>query len=226
MLQPLRQIAQLIYKDLLIDLRRKEYFFSMFLFCLLTLILFQFAMGEDQQALKPMVPGMMWVIFLLSGVLGLTKSFVQEADQGALQALLLTPTDRGVLFLGKMLSTTLFLLVVELLTLPLFVVLFDFHVQVNYLNLLAVLLAGTVGFSSLGTLLAAMTTTLKGREVLLPLLLFPLMIPNLISVVKITSHYMLSPETQLIAPWWNLLLAFDLIFVVASFLGFEFIMEE
>lgn len=221
-----QEIGILAWKDVLIDIRRKENFLSMFFFSLLTLIIFNFAMGDDSKAFRLMVPGMIWVIFLLAGILGLSKSFIQEVDNGCIHGLLLTPMDRGNLFLGKMLGTTIFLSLVQMITLPMIILFFDLRLTHSWGMLVAVMLAGTVGFTTLGTLLAGMTSTLRGKEVLLPILLFPLLTPNLIAVVKITAYVFFGGEVEAVWSWWKLLLAFDVIVSVVSYLSFEFILEE
>ena len=221
-----RQLGILIWKDVVIDIRRKENFLSMFLFSLLTLIIFNFSFGDDPKLFQLMVPGVIWVVFLLAGVLGLSKTFIQEVENGCMKGLLMAPIDRGHLFLGKMMSTTLFLSLVQLLTIPLIFLFFDLTFVRQWWMLVLVLLAGTLGFAFLGTLLAAMTATLRGRELLLPILLFPLMTPNLLSVVHITSDIFFGGEWSEVWSWWKLLIAFDLIVGIVSYLSFEFILED
>ena len=221
-----RQLGILIWKDVVIDIRRKENFLSMFLFSLLTLIIFNFTFGDDPELFQLMVPGVIWVVFLLAGVLGLSKTFIQEVENGCMKGLLMAPIDRGHLFLGKMMSTTLFLSLVQLLTVPLFFLFFDLTLVRQWWMLVLVMLAGTLGFASLGTLLAAMTATLRGREMLLQILLFPLMTPNLLSVVHITSDIFFGGEWSEVWSWWKLLIAFDVIVGIVSYLSFEFILED
>ena len=220
-----RSIVILVWKDILIDFRRKEHLLSMFFFSVVTLLIFYFAMGDRPRLFQAIVPGIIGVTFLLAGVLGLSKSFTQEIENGCLGGLLLTPVDRGTLFLGKMLGTLFFLFILQILVIPLCLLFFDISVN-NWNLLLLALVAGTVGFSALGTLLAAMTASLKGKEVLLPMLLFPLILPNLISVVKITSSILLKSNLDSLSPWWKLFIGFDVVFTVAAYLGFEFIIEE
>ena len=139
--------------------------------------------------------------------------------------LLLAPVDRSVLFLGKMLANTLFLLFTQLLFIPLCLFFFEIEVR-NWLELLMVLFFGTVGFSSLGTLLTAMTSTLRGKEMLLPILIFPLMVPSLLCVVRLTDFLFFGAHSEEVWSWWKLLLGFDVVLFTLSLLGFEFIVEE
>lgn len=210
---------------MLIDLRRKDNLLSMLLFAILTLLVFQFALGEDPKLFLTAFPGIIWIIFLMSGVLGLGKSFVQEMETGCMGGLLTAPVDRSVLFLGKMLANTLFLLVTQLLFMPLSLFLFKIEVG-NWLELFLVLFFGTVGFSSLGTLLTAMTATVRGKEMLLPILIFPLMIPSLLCVVRLTDFLFFGSHPEEVWSWWKLLLGFDVVLFTLSLLGFEFVVEE
>ena len=220
-----RQTLILVWKDVLIDLKRKDNLLSMILFAILTLLVFQFAMGEEPEMFQIALPGVIWIVFLMSGVLGLGKSFVQEMETGCMGGLLLTPVDRSVLFLGKMLANTLFLLFTQLLFIPLCLFFFEIEVR-NWLELLMVLFFGTVGFSSLGTLLTAMTSTLRGKEMLLPILIFPLMVPSLLCVVRLTDFLFFGAHSEEVWSWWKLLLGFDVVLFTLSLLGFEFIVEE
>ena len=210
---------------MLIDLKRKDNLLSMILFAILTLLLFQFAMGEEPEMFQIALPGVIWIVFLMSGVLGLGKSFVQEMETGCMGGLFLAPVDRSVLFLGKMLANTLFLLFTQLLFIPLCLFFFEIEVR-NWLELLMVLFFGTVGFSSLGTLLTAMTSTLRGKEMLLPILIFPLMVPSLLCVVRLTDFLFFGAHSEEVWSWWKLLLGFDVVLFTLSLLGFEFIVEE
>ena len=220
-----RQTLILVWKDVLIDLKRKDNLLSMILFAILTLLLFQFAMGEEPEMFQIALPGVIWIVFLMSGVLGLGKSFVLEMETGCMGGLLLAPVDRSVLFLGKMLANTLFLLFTQLLFIPLCLFFFEIEVS-NWLELLMVLFFGTVGFSSLGTLLTAMTSTLRGKEMLLPILIFPLMVPSLLCVVRLTDFLFFGAHSEEVWSWWKLLLGFDVVLFTLSLLGFEFIVEE
>ena len=220
-----RQTLILVWKDVLIDLKRKDNLLSMLLFAILTLLVFQFAMGEEPDRFKMALPGIIWIVFLMSGVLGLEKSFMQEMETGCMGGLLLAPVERSVLFLGKMLANTLFLLISQLLFIPLCLFLFEIEV-INWLEFLMVILFGTIGFSSLGTLLTAMTSALRGKGMLLPIPIFPLMVPSLLCVVRLTDFLFFGSHPAEVWSWWKLLIGFDVILFTFSLLGFEFIVEE
>ena len=220
-----RHTLILVWKDLLIDLRRKDTTLSILLFSILTLLVFQFALGDDPELFLAALPGVIWIVSMMSGVLGLGKSFVQEMETGCMGGLLTAPVSRSVLFLGKMLANTLFLLFTQLLFIPFCFILFEIDVK-NMFQLFLVLLFGTVGFSSLGTLLTAMTATVRGKEMLLPILLFPLMIPSLLCVVRLTDFLFFGSHPEEVWSWWKLLLGFDVLLFTLSLLGFEFVVEE
>jgi len=220
-----RQTLILVWKDVLIDLKRKDNLLSMILFAILILLVFKFAIGEEAEMFLMALPGVIWIVFLMSGMLGLEKSFVQDMETGCMGGLLLAPVDRSVLFLGKMLANTLFLLFAQFLFVHLCMFLFEIEVR-NYLELLMVLLFGTVGFSSLGTLLTAMTSTVRGKEMLLPILIFPMIVPSLLCVVHLTDFLFFGAHSEEVWSWWKLLLGFDVVIFILSLLGFEFIVEE
>ena len=220
-----RHTLILVWKDVLIDLRRKDNVLSILLFSILTLLVFQFALGEEPEVFLLALPGVIWIVFLMSGVLGLGKSYVQEMETGCMGGLLTAPVDRSVLFLGKMLANTILLLLTQLLFIPLCLFLFEVEIR-NWLELFFVLLFGTVGFSSLGTLLTAMTATVRGKEMLLPILIFPLIVPSLLCVVRLTDFLFFGTHPEEVWSWWKLLLGFDVVLFTLSLLGFEFVVEE
>ena len=146
-------------------------------------------------------------------------------ETGCIGGLLMSPTDRSILFLGKMLATTLFLLISQILFIPLCIVFYEIEVR-NWGEFGLVLLTGTLGFSSLGTLLSVMTASLRGREMLLPILLFPLVVPNLLSLVHLTDHLFFGSHVRTVESWWTLLLSYNVVLITLSIIGFEFVVEE
>jgi heme exporter protein B len=176
-------------------------------------------------AVEEAAPGLIWVAFVLAGVLGLGKSFAQEREQGSLEGLLLTPVPRGVLYLGKMLGNALFLSVLMLLLVPLAGLLLGVDLRGTAGPLILALLGGVFGFSALGTLLGGITAQVAGREVLLPLLLFPLLVPMLLVEVHLTQSILAGEPLSGQWAWLRLLAAFDGIFLVVSYLVFDSVME-
>jgi heme exporter protein B len=178
-----------------------------------------------EDAAAEAAPGLIWVAFVLAGVLGLNKSFAQEREHGSLEGLLLTPVPRGVLYAGKTLGNVVFLTLLLVLLVPLAGLLLGVDLGGVALPLSGALLAGVIGFSALGTLLGGITAQVAGREVLLPLLLFPLLVPLLLVEVHLTQSILAGEPLAGQAAWIRLLAAFDGIFLVVSYLVFDSVME-
>ncbi|MDI3341582.1 MAG: heme exporter protein CcmB [Sphaerobacter sp.] len=219
----LRCIAAVAWKDLLSEIRTKEMFGGMAVFALLTIITFNFAFdltGVDRAASGA---GALWVAVSFAAMLGLGRSIAMERDRGSLDGLLLCPVDRGVLYLGKLLSNLTFILVVEVVTVPVFGALYDLPIYRP--TLLLALFLGTVGFAAVGTLFAVMASTTRAREILFPVLLFPVSVPVVIATVRAAS-LTLTGNLGEIARWLNLLVGFDVLFLKLAFLVFDRIVEE
>jgi heme exporter protein B len=213
----------LVLKDLSLEMRSREMLSSMFIFALLVVLVFSFSFDLRLEEVSAVAPGVLWVAITFAGMLGLARSFVLERDQGCLDGLLLCPVDRSLLYLGKMLSNLTFISLTELVVLPLCFALFNltFHPL-----LLPILLLGTIGFSAVGTIVSAMTVHARAREVMLPILLFPLVLPALIAAVKLTGGVLDGQPWGEIRNWMELLVGFDVIFMVISYLAFEYVIEE
>ena len=156
-------------------------------------------------------------------MLGLARSFVLERDQGCLDGLLLCPVDRSILYVGKVLSNLVFISLTELILLPLYLALFNLAFKPL---LLPVILLGTLGFAAVGTLLSAMTVQVRAREVMLPVLLFPIVLPVLIAAVRLTAGILDGQPWPEIRRWMQLLVGFDVLFVALSYLVFDYVVEE
>jgi len=218
-------IVTIVLKDLKLDLRRLENFISLLFFSLIILLVFAFALPADKESHRLLAPGIYWVTFLLSGILSLNKSFQMERENSVMEALLLAPVSRGAIFLGKMFGNILFILIVQLIVIPLFGVLFHNLTFVHYLELLGLSIIVTTGFTALGTLLSGMTADLRFKEILLPILLFPLLVPLILAAVTITRGILDNQGFGASADWLKLLIGFDLIYVIVAFLTFDFVME-
>jgi heme exporter protein B len=220
-----RKVWFITWKDIKAEWRTREIFSSMFIFMLLVIVIFNFAIdpGSDPQTV---LPGALWIAFTFAGILGLNRSFILERENEAFQGLLLCPVDRGAIYLGKMLGSLLFLSFTELIALPIFIVFFNLSVLNLLPKLGLIILLSTLGFIAVGTLFSAMSVHTKTREIMLPILLFPVVIPVIIGAVRATDRVLAQKPLSDITPWLNLLVAFDVIFLVASFLTFEFVVEE
>jgi heme exporter protein B len=221
-----RKIATIVWKDVVAEIRTKEMFSAMFIFAVLTVVTFQFAfeLRVASRNLVEVAPGVLWVSFAFAGILGLNRAFVLEKDRGCLEGLLLAPVDHTAIYFGKMLSTTLFMLVVEAILLPIFLVFFGLNLLQP--DILLVVLLGTWGFSGVGTLLSAITARTRAREVLLPILLLPVAAPVLIAAVKATAGLLDGLALGAVGAWLNLLLAYDVIFPAVAFMTFDYVVKE
>ena len=221
----LRKIVAIIAKDIAAELRTREMLSSMFVFSLLVILIFNFAFDLRADNQRALAPGVLWVAIAFAGMLGLSRSFIMEKDRGSLEGLLLTPVDRSAIYLGKMLGNVLFIVVVEVVILPIFVVLFNLSAE--DLPLLAgVMILGTLGFAGVGTLFSAMAVHTRAREVLLPILLFPVVVPVMLASVKLTAAILDRVAFDEVQNWFSLLVAFDAIFVALSVILFDFVVEE
>lgn len=219
----LKQIYYIVAKDIRMELRTKELFNSMFLFALLALVIFNFAFAGEMP--YRVLAGALWVAFLFASVLGLNRSFVKEHDKGCIEGLLLAPAERSVIYFAKFIGNLLFILIVEIFTIPLVSIFFSRkEIFENPLELLGILVLGSIAISSIGTILSAITVNTKTRELLLPILLFPLILPVIIGAVEVTS-YIFQPEGSVIQ-WLRLLVVYDIIFVLVPFLMFDYVVEE
>lgn len=219
----MRKVWAIIRKDLALERRSREMLSSMFLFGLLVLLVFSFSFELRVEEPSTVAPGVLWVAISFAGMLGLARSFVLERDQGCLDGLLLCPMDHSILYLGKMLSNLIFISLAEAILLPLYLALFNLAFKPV---LLPIVVLGTLGFAAVGTLLSAMTVQVRAREVLLPVLLFPIILPVLIAAVRLTAGVFDGqpwPEMRL---WMQLLVGFDVLFVSLSYVVFDYVVEE
>lgn len=192
-------------------------------FALLTLVVFNFAIDLRLEAAEEVAPGILWIGFAFAGMLAFGRSFAAERERGTLDGLLLAPIDRGAIYLARAITNTILMGIVELVSLPIFVALYN--VRAAWGELLLTTALGTIGFTGAGTLVAAIAANTRAREIMLPLLLLPLTVPVLIASVKATAVALgARPAEQL--PWIQLLLGFDVIVVATSFLVFEYILDE
>lgn len=221
----LRKVGAVAWKDLRAEWRTREMVSAMFVFALLVIIIFNFALELRAENTRVLVPGILWVAFTFSGMLGLNRSFIQEKDRGSLEGLLLCPVDHSAIYLGKMLANLALMALVEVFLLPVAFVLFNLSFEALP-GIAVVTVLGTLGFAGVGTLFSAMSVNTRAREVMLPLLLFPVAVPLIIAAVKLTAGIMDGLPASEIARWWQLLIGFDVIFLTLSFMTFDYVIEE
>jgi heme exporter protein B len=181
--------------------------------------------AAKSDAMQDLAPGFLWVSFLLAGVLGLDKSFGQERENGCMEGLLLSPVGRGVIYLGKVAGNGLFLAAILALLVPLYSLLFGLSLDIRWTALAAIAFGTVLGFSALGTLLGGLVASLRGKEVLLPLLLFPLVAPLLIAAVQLTGAVLDGEALVGQAPWLRLMAAFDAVYLIVALFLFEYVVE-
>lgn len=222
----MKNIIAILYKDIIIELRTRELLSAMFTFAILLLVIFNFAFNLSHEVVKFAAPAILWVSFTFAGVLGLSRSFAIEKDGNSIMGLLLTPVDSSILFFGKMIGNLIFVMIVELIILPLFGLFFNFGFTGVIPSLLLVMFLGTIGFVSVGTLFSAVALNTKLREVLLPILLFPIVIPVIVSSVKLTGTILEGDAILFKDSALKILICFDLIFISACAVTFEYVLEE
>ena len=222
--QFIRSLTAIIWKDLAAELRSRELLSAMLVFALLVILIFNFSLELDAQARSSVTSGVLWVTFAFAGTLGLNRSMAMEKDRGCLDGLLLAPVDRSAIYFGKAIGNLIFMLIVEVIVLPVYSVLYS--VNLFKPGLLLIILLGSIGYVAVGTLLASMAVQTRTRDVLLPILLFPLIIPVLIAAVKGSTGILQGTQAVDIRPWINLLIVYDVIFVAVAFMVFDYIVEE
>ncbi len=213
-------------KDLLIEFRTRSGFLSATVFALLSIAIFRFSWDPTVVSSVDLAPGVLWVIFTFSGLLGLNRAFgVEQADR-ALDGLLASPVSREAIFAGKALGNLLFVLAVQLLALPTLALFFGLPVGPEWLGVVAVALLAAIGFVAVGTLFAAVASNTRLAEMLLPMLALPFFVPVLIPAAQATSKLLAGQGVGEVMAELKILGAFDIVFVAACTLAFPFTLEE
>jgi heme exporter protein B len=194
----MRAIWAVVWKDLAAELRSRELLSAMLVFALLVILIFNFALELDARTRYSVTAGVLWVTFAFAGTLGLNRSMAMEKDRGCLDGLLLAPVDRSAIYFGKVVGNLIFMLLVEGFVLPVYSLLYNINLFIP--GLIGVILLGSLGYVVVGTLLASMAVQTRTRDVLLPILLFPVVIP--------------------------LLIVYDLLFTAVAFMVFDYVVEE
>lgn len=219
-------IKTVIWKDILLEWRNKQITPSIFVFGLLTLVIFNFVLGENPDRMQQIGPGILWITLVFAGILGINRSFNLEKEEMCLQGMYLTSVEPGYLYLGKMLGNFLFIMFVEIILTSVFVIFFNYNLTQVLPGISLFLLLGSLGFSATGTLLAALSVNTKAGEVIFPVLLLPILTPLLIATVKGTEGVIEGIPLINLSGWINLLVAFDIVLCATSFILFEYLLEE
>ena len=220
----IKAVSAVVWKDLRAEFRSRELFSAMLVFSLLIILIFNFALELDIKTRQSVTAGVLWSTFAFAGTLGLNRSMAIEKDRGCLDGLLLAPVDRSAIYFGKVISNLTFMLIVEIIVLPVYSVLYN--VNLFQPGLLLVILLGSIGYVAVGTLLAAMSVQTRTRDILLPILLFPVVIPVLLAAVKASSGILTGADFADILLPINLLIAYDIIFIAVAFMVFDNVVEE
>lgn len=219
-----RATLAIVRKDLAAEMRSRELISAMLVFSLLVVLIFNFALELDRAARENVGAGVLWVTFTFAGTLGLNRAFAAEKDRGSLDGLLLAPVDRTVIFFGKLVGTLVFMLIVEAIVIPVFSILYG--ISLFQPLLLVVVLLGTLGYAAVGTLLASMAVQTRTRDVMLPILLFPVTVPVVVASVKASVGILTAADWSDIALWFNMLIVYDVIFLAVAYMVFDYVVEE
>lgn len=218
-------LVAVLWKDLISEWRRRDRVLAMLLFSLLVVAVFHFALGRvAEPQLRASVPGLLWIAYLFASVLGLNRAFALELENDALSGLALAPADPGWIYLGKAAANFVLLALAQAVTALVFAVAFDLALLPIALPLAGVIALGSLGLTAVGTLFAAVAVQTRYREVMLPLLMLPILMPVLIGAVQATAALLagegLEPGSV------RLLIVFDLVYLIVSYLIFEYVLDE
>jgi heme exporter protein B len=224
----LKDFLYLAWKDLLMEFRTKQMLNSMVIFSLLVIVIFNYSFSNILFNIKveDIAPGILWIAFTFAGMLGLSRSFSSEMEEGCLDGLKLCPVDPSTIYLGKVVSNLVIMFLIEAIIVPLFIVLFNFSDVKGLAGLVVIILLGTIGFILVGTLFSALTVNMRTREILLPVILFPIIIPLIMSSVMATQKVLSTGDLFAAIDEIRLLVVYDLVFFIAAQLVFEYVIED
>ena len=222
-----KTVGVILKKDLRVEFRTKEVFNSSAVFALLVIVIFSMAFEPSAEQTREFSGGLLWVAFTFSAMLGLSRTFAREVPNDCLQGLRMAPISPAAIYAGKLLSNILFLGLIEAILLPLFAVFYNVRLWPVAPQLLVIVLLGSWGLAAVGTSFAAIATNIRLREMMLPVLLFPIEIPLILSLVEATTTVIRGGES-ILAPeiWLRIALGFDIVFTILSVFLFEYILEE
>ncbi len=222
----MKTIISIVRKDFISEFRSRDMFISMFTFSLIIIFVFNLVLDLTSNIKNLVSPAVLWITFLFSGSIGLSRSYSLEKESEAIKGLLLAPVDRSLIYMGKFFSNLIFLLIIEIITIPIFIILFNYDFSIKLIEIMLVIFLGTIGFSSVGTLFSAISLNTRLREVLLPILYFPIIIPVLLNAVRITRSLLSGESLSSNSSSLQVLIAFDIIFLSAGILLYEYVIEE
>ena len=217
----------MLRKDLTVEVRSREIAYTTLFFAVSCVLVFAFALVREGRPIEDGAPGILWIAIAFAGTLALGRTFERERQSETLRALLMAPADRPAIYVGKLLGIVALLAAAEVVLIPLVSLLFQAPFLDHPFWLAAIVLSGTLGFAAVGTLFAAMLVRARSRDVLLPVLLYPITVPVMIAGVRGTAA-LLQPELDvgIVQFWVALLVFFDVVFVTLSLWTFEPLMTD
>jgi heme exporter protein B len=218
------KIGVIYWKDLLDEFRTKEVIISLLVFVLLVVVIFHFAFDTGVGPDDTVAAGILWVAITFGGVIGLNRTFAIEKENSRLEGLMLCPVDRSIIYWGKLAGIFTFMLVIAAVITPIFLALFNLPLFLPRLAL--IILLAVLGFSAVGTLFSALAVNTRSRDIMLPILFLPVVVPVVVSAVKATGPVLAGMPWEEISIWLQIMAAFDIIYLVAATLVFEFVIEE
>ena len=220
----LRAAWAIAWKDVRLELRTRDVIISALVFGLIVVVVFNFGLNRTPGSLASVAPGLLWVAYAFIGVLSMNRAFAREMEQGALDGLLTSPISRDAIFLGKTLGSLIFMLVIQVILLPVFAVMLGLPTLSPLLGLIIFL--ATLGFATVGTFFAGIAVQTRSREILLPVLFFPVVVPVIIAAVEASALALQGGPTEAIwTRWVPLLVVFDALFLVICSWIFNFVFE-
>ena len=217
------KVMAIFWKDILLEIRTKESITAILIFALLVVVIFNFAFEPETATTSLVAPGILWVAFTFAGVLGLNRVFAIEKENSRLAGLLLCPVDHMLIYWGKLLGSFTFMLAVEVIVTPIFLVLLNLPLFLPRLLLIIVL--ATLGFTSVGTLFSALAINIKARDIMLPILFLPIVVPVIIAAVEATALILQGSPWGDMLTWLQIMIAFDIIYLVVATLVFQYVVE-
>ena len=220
-----KALFTIVKKDVLMEMRTKEVVNASLVFAILLVIVFSFIMEPGSEVEKKIAGGIFWMAVTFSGILGLNKTMMSELEGGNFEALMLAPVDKSAIFFGKVISNMLVLILLEIILIPLFLVFYSINI-VSHPLMIAVIFLATYGYALVGTLFSMISVRTNSREIMLPLLLLPIMIPILIAAILSTNIFISGSDIAYSYNWIKLTAVFDIIFTAVIFGIFSAIIDE
>jgi len=218
------KVLIIFWKDILVELRTKEVVTSVLVFALLVMVIFVFSFSSGADTIELVAPGILWVAITFGGILGFNRIFAMEKENSRLEGLMLCPVDHAVIYWGKLVGSFTFILAVAVVITPIFLALFNLPLFLPRLILIVVL--ATLGFAAVGTLFSAIAINTRARDIMLPILFLPIIVPVIVPAVKATMSILAGKPWGDILIWLQIMIAFDIICLVVATLVFEFVIEE